>query len=369
MRSPVRSLLVIALLAGCKPKPPPDLAELAKRLDYKSTPVVPSPDSGTYYPSPIPNRDPVIERLLRGKGHDAALSGAAGAIALAAVEERGDLSRWELREALWRAGWPYNAFDARRWNTREGDPPPGDLLDWIEALPADQPVGLVRARGRGVDVWVGIRSQPLVELPPIPRRAPMGSTVNLPVVPGARFRLSDAGGRLTEGDLDAPVSLLLASAGEWMLQLVEGRRELASLPIYVDLAPPTEPLLRTPTPPGPIVGAPDADARTRHLLRHVREAYALPAWVGSPLLDAAARELAGSMERGAARAVAAVGLQARSLTTWTCDDVTVENCLDTWAWDPRRRDVLLSPDADTFGLHTVLDARGLHLTMIVADIE
>ncbi len=363
------ALLLAGLVIACKPAAEMSLAEVADKIDFARMPRLPSPDSGTYYASPEPSRDPVISALVRGKAHDGALASAAAGLALSIADDRGTLSRWELREALWRGGWPYNAFDARSWIAADGRPPPSDLLKWLEGIPEDQAMALIRARGRAEDIWVGIRANPLAQLEPIPRRTHMGSVINLPAIPGASFRLSDGGGELTEGRLETGATLLLTTAGEWLLQVVADRREIARMPIYVEIEPPREPVLQTEEKAPLISSAVDAEGWTRKLLTHVRRVYGLEPWLATPLLDSAAQRLAEGEVESPMEAARAVGMVSTSVVRWTCDDITVENCLDYWLWDPRRRAAMLSSELDTYGIHASLDARGLHITMLLADVE
>jgi hypothetical protein len=356
--------LILAALVACKPVAPENPADMARKLDFSAKPILPSPDSGTYYPSRETPVDPIVSRIVRGKHYDGALAGAAAGIALGVVRGTGGLTRWELREALWRAGWAHNAFDARLWNAPEGQLPPADVFEWVEQIPEDQPMALVRARGIDADAWVGILGKPLAKLAPIPRRASIGSELRLSQIPGARFVLADGAGNVIDGGLDAPTRLLLTTTGEWLLKVSHGTRELAHMPIYVEIQPPDTPVLKSKETSPLIADAKDADLWSRKLLTHIRTVYGLEAWTSDPLLDAAARQVRENPERAAAGST-----NSERLVTWTCDDVTVENCMDAWLWDPGRRADLLSEQLDAYGLHTVLDARGVHLTLLLADTE
>ena len=361
---------LILVLGACKPVVAPEnVSDVAKRLDFAAKPMLPAPESGTYYPSYEAPTDPVIAKLLKGKHHDGALSSAAAGLALSVVRGEGGLSRWELREALWRGGWAHNAFDARLWHAGEGEAPPADVFTWIEDIPGDQPMTLVRARGPSQDAWVGIRAQPLAQFDPIPRQTNVGARIGLPAIPGALYSLSDGAGRVSRGPLSSPRNLLLSTSGEWLLRVTLDTREVAHMPIYVGIEPPDVPVLRIPDHTPNIGEAGDADQWARKLLAHMRMVYGLPAWSHTPLLDAAARELVSVSGRTPEQAAAAVGMAGVRVVTWTCTDATVENCIDTWLWDPERRADLLSSDLDTVGLHTHLDTNGVHLTLLLADAE
>lgn len=365
---PARSATVLSallLLGACKPREPESLSAVADRLDFAMTPRLPAPEAGTYATTQTTARDPVIGELTRWHHYDAGLAGAASGLALAMVEDRGSVSRWELREALWRAGYPYPVFDARGWTVGAQQPPPRDVIAWLEATPRDEPMALMRARGRDSDAWVGMRAHPDIELGSIPRVATLGTALPLPVVAGGTWIASDGTGQVTEGTLDEGAALLLASAGEWMLVLQRGKVELARLPIYVGISPPSEPLLLLPESPPQDVTSEDVTEHARLLLRHVRNTYGMPAWKSSPMFDAAVGRYLQDPSQGARAVLATLGFPGSDAVVWACDAATVENCFDTWMWDPRRRDVLLTPRMDSYGLHASLDARGVHLTLLL----
>jgi hypothetical protein len=365
---PRLSPLAVLALAACGPKDARSLADVAKKLDYGETPQLLAPDSGSYARAEEDPQDPVLKPLLRGKHVEAALQAAAGGLALAAADHVGGLARWELRESLWRAGWPYPADEARAWSFGSGHAPSADLIAWVEAIPEDQPLGLVRARGAEEDVWVGIRAVPAIDLGPVPRVTGLGSPLVLPPVPGATWRLSDQEGTLREGTLDAGLSVVLAGAGEWLFEIRRDGAELARFPVYVAISPPTTPLLRLPD-TRPITGVEDVDALAVDVLGHVREAYGRTPWKRSTVFDAAVGRYVGDPSIGSAGALRTVGFSGASAIVWACDDATVESCVDAWVWDPRRRAVLLTDRMDSYGLHASLDARGVHLTLLLVDAE
>ncbi len=363
------TVVFAASAMACGPKAPGSLSEAAERIDWAGTPRLPSPDAGAYADGAEAPRDPALNALLRGKHHDGALAGAASALALAAAEGVGGLTRWELREAAWRAGWPYPVADARAWSVGDGLTPPRDLLTWVEQIPADEPMSLVRARGRDSDEWVGMAGWPPVQLGALPRVANLGAPLLLPPVPGGVWRAADASGALSEGSLEKGGSILLSSSGEWLVQVVQGDKEVARFPVYVGVNPATTPLLRLPNPmPQPSSG-PDADALARALLDHVRNAYGRPTLSASPMFDAAVQQYMRNPAAGSAAALSAIGFRGAKGIVWACDDVTVENCFDNWVWDLRRREGLMSTTYDSYGLQTSLDGSGVHLTLLLVDAE
>jgi hypothetical protein len=359
-------MLAAHALAGCaKDKAPQSLTELATRLDYTTTPRLPAPASGTYLSFEEDPRDELIARLVKGKRHDGALASAAASLALGRLETDAMLSRWSLREALWRGGFPYPVYDARSWDARAGDAPPIDLFSWIEEVTEDEPMALVRARGLHGDVWIGMRARPEIDLGALPRRTQPGMVIELDAVSGATFRLTDGSGRMTEGPLEQGEQLLLTSTGEWLLEVTRDRRELARMPLYVGISPPEDPVLAIAGEPPPLVDAADVDVATRRLLRHVRDVYVLDAWHSDPSLDIAASKIAAASPSDTTRILNALGYERTEVVVWACDDVTIENCIDKWIWDPRRRATLFDPTLDVMGLHASLDARGIHLTLVL----
>jgi hypothetical protein len=361
---PALLIATLSLAAGC-PKSPATLRERADSIPWEVTPSLPAPSSGTYGAAPGAPRDPIVRMMIGDLAFDRALESASAGLALDAADGTGGLARWELREASWRGGWPYPVSDARGWATVSSTAPPDDLFAWVESVPEGQPMALVRARGAMADAWVGMRAEPAFDLGALPREAPLGTAITLPPVPGAVFRLADGGGTLLEGPLDQGEHLLLTSAGEWLLQVVRENLELVKAPIYVGIPAPDQPLLRTSGTP-PLIGTvEDADAWARRLFTHVRQAYRLRPWQRDPLLDAVAERLDAADARPLPEILTAVGLSGTNATVWTCDDVTVENCLDRLVWDPRKRAALLDTNIDLMGLHARLDARGVHLRVVL----
>jgi hypothetical protein len=365
-RRPFLLLSAAFLFGACvKEVPPPSLVELAEKLEWTSVPTLPAPESGTYLSFREQPSDDVIAALVRGKHYDGALASAGATLALDAIEHDELLSRWSLREALWRGGFPFPVYDARTWEARPGEPPPRDLLHWIEQISPDEAMALVRARGPKRDIWVGLRAQPELQLGALPRRTQPGAAIHLDPLPGAVFRLTDGVGRMYEGALDAGDDLLLTSSGEWLLEITRERRELVRLPIYVGIAPPAQPILRIAGDSGNLADAEDARDLARVVLDQVRLAYVMPIWRHDPSLDAAAHKVAASPPELTDRIVGALGYEREDVVIWTCDDVTVQNCIDRWLWDPPRRATLLGRSHTEMGLHAELDARGVHLTLVL----
>lgn len=363
--TPSRWIVALAALA-CAPKaPPPTLAEQLAVLDHGVRPVLPSPRSQTYARTQATPRDPIVATMMQGHRWDTGLAGAATIIALDALQERGGLSRWELREALWAAGYPHPVDEARIWSVPAGSTPDGELLEWLAKVPATADVGLVRARHSNTDAWVGLHATPDVDLGVQPRKATTGMPLELPAIPGASYVVSDPSGALFDGSLDSAAKLLLTRAGEWLVLLLKDGKELSRFPIFVDVPLPEQPLFRQEEGPTSIGSDAEAQQHLQRLLSLARKAYGLEPWDATPLLDIATQNVAAGAELGAS--LAGVGLVSEQLVHWTCDDYSVEDCLDRWVWDPRRRKVLLDPGYDLAGVTVTLDPRGVHATVVVLD--
>ena len=361
------ALTVTASTSGARERPgAPTLAERAAKLPWWQTPVLPNPERGNYAPAVATARDPLVGALLGERAPDARLEAAAAALALSAVEGKGGLARWELREAAWRAGWPYPITAAQGWGTPEGATPPADLFAWIEALAPGQTFGLARARGPLGDAWVGLLGNDGASLGTVPRSAPLGTLLTLPPVPGATLRLADGRGGLREADLSNGATVPLVLAGEWIARIERNTTLVAHFPVYVGIPAPQVPLLRADDDAAAVTSAEEVDAHARALLSEVRARYVLPPWRPDPLLDAASRALAQDPTRATDAVLERMGAAPGRGVAWRCDDLTVEDCLDRWVWNPAGRAALLDPDLDRLGLDARLDASGVHLVLTLA---
>ena len=114
-------------------------------------------------------------------------------------------------------------------------------MAWLEKVPADVDLGLVRARGSNGDVWIGITARPRADIGNVPRLAKEGDVLELAVFEGGRNIVANANGTLID---DLRVGLNLP--GEWLIRMDDAQGTVALFPIYVTLPPPTAPLLGTP---------------------------------------------------------------------------------------------------------------------------
>lgn len=356
----------VVIGGGCAKQVDLTVFERAERIEWAELPRLPSPDAAAYAAADERPRDPLIAALVDGWRHDGSLAAAAAALALPMARGNGGLTRWELREAAWRGGWPFPVTEARAWRSYERMPPPRDLLAWLDALPKDVPMALVRARSDGEDVWLGLHGLETITLGSVPRLAALGSPLTLPAVEGATWLVADPSGATQGGPLDQGARVLLGRTGEWLVWLRRGEEELARFPIHVDTETPQQPILRLDSSP-PIDDDDDVAALADTLLAAVRAAYGLPAWTPSALFDAAVARYVEDPRAGSRAVLSAVGYGEAEGIAWACDDVTVQGCIDQWLWDPRRRGQLLSRALDAYGLHARLDASGVHLTLLLVD--
>lgn len=350
--------LTLLLLAGC-PKPAPT----TPLNPWSEVPRLPSPSANTYTRTREPPTDPPLAALVRDHPWDGALSGAAAGLALDLLRAPGSgLTRWRVREALWRAGYAYPALDARAWEANPDGSPPEVLVDWLGGISAGDDLGLVRARGGERDLWVALRARPAADLGPLPRQVALGGTFALPAVPGASWVIADANGLVQRGTLDAPTTIEATSTGEWLVRIASDAGPIATFPVYVGIVPPkvelfsADLLLRTPT---------DAIGRAESLLADLRATYGATPLQRDFMLDAGAR----SMLRGDVQEPDAVklrlGLDPEQTAMWHCRATTVEACLDAVLWTPEYRRALFD-DASALGIAASVEPDGVHLTGIVA---
>lgn len=354
------------LLVACAPKAPEvkTLAQLAEEQDYRAVPRQPPEQSEVYARMPARSGDPILAALTEGVTWDAALSGAAGAMGLGIAQRDRGLTRWELREAMWRAGYPYPVSDARAWTVPLRNPPAPATLAWIEAREPEEDVGLVRVRGPSEEVWVGLTGRPRVTLPAQPRQVEPGTALRLPAIPQASFHVADGAGHLVEEGLDEGATLLMTVPGEWLVVLDDGDGELARFPLFVGVPAREEPLLAAPA--SDLIGADDPIARAATLLDHVRNTWERPRWLRAALLDAAAQRVLADRSQPLEATLAGLGYAGVQVSLLECRGSTVEDCLDKWVWIPSLRSLLLDARDGDLGLAGEVDTRGVHLVALVA---
>ena len=347
-----RAWLVVALLAGCAKQVP---------VDYTATPHLPAPRAGTYARVIGVPGDGAVLQAMGERPWQASLAGGAAGLALRLADSASscEVTRWETREALWRAGYPYPVDQVRCWAVDTGQAPPIGVAEWVLAAGESHDIGLVRARGQRHDVWVGLSALPRADLGIIPRQAPIGYVLELPALVGSKVVASDPDGYLVEVDLDVAQGLALDTIGEWVVEVSDAAGEIARFPVYVGMAVPDGPLFDPAAPRVADVAALEA------LLRSVRGAYGVSPWSRDMLLDAAARSVL-RREAEPAEALSRLGA-GPDAQGWRCDGTTAADCLAQIVWDPRSRHALLAESNSMMGLAASLTEQGVSAALLVAE--
>jgi len=285
----------------------------------------------------------VIATVVGDLRWDASLSGAAAGVALASAVEGPDaLQRWRVREALWRAGYPYPVYSAAFWTTEFNAPPPADLITWVSQRDERDDLGVVRARGAEQDHWVVLAARPRVSLDALPRTLPEGGTLVLPPNPGFTWAAGDPDGAVTTGPLGGGARVPMATGGEWLLQIRDPAGVAASALVYVDMPLPEERLLE------PGTAATPGDA-VMHQIERIRDLWELPMLDTDPLLEAAAKGWQDDPERDPNGLTVGLGFEGTPVS-WRCSAASVPDCLDQVVWEPATRAAFIDPEHTSIGL-------------------
>lgn len=348
-------LLVITPASGCAAKkgPPP--------LDYTLAPRLPSPTAGTYARHQAESPDPIIAALVGPRALDASLSGAAAGLALGAIGAQGGLTGWEVREALWQAGYAYPIESVRGWSAQHGQPAPPSLLSWIESQAPENDLGLVRAHGPAGVAWVALSARPQVDVGPQPRKVEAGASILLPAIPSSGYRASDPLGNLLSGPLDQGVKIHLIQRGEWLVEIQLHEKVVALFPIYVGIESPDNPLVEAFS--GSVIDENVAVTEFSRQLEQVRDTYGLSPWYRNILLDKAAKnglKPDGSSENSAR----AIGYS--DSERLACESATIEDCLDSIIWDPELRGLLLSDAPGEWGIAAKVSTKALRFELLLS---
>ena len=342
---------------SCRAGAPP-----ASVADYMSSPKLPAPSAGTYARVPQTPRDPVVASTVKSLRWDASLSGAAAGLALDFLETGQPITDWSAREAVWRAGYPYPVSRIRAWNTPEASPPPDALRLWLADIDPDMDLGLVRARGGAMDIWVGLVSIPHVEIGVQPRHVAAGSTVVIPSLAGCTYLVASPNGALLEGSSELGTRVSVDIPGEWLFELRNAQGTVALWPIYVGIIPPELGLFDE-------IGtseSTDMEAQLQSTIAGIREAYDLPQQRRAELLDAAARAIHEDGERPLSNVARGVGYEPDTVGMWSCRGPTIESCLDKVLWNPRARGSFLGLQNE-YGWVVEASEGQLHVVAVVAE--
>jgi len=354
-------LTILPLLLACAhhaatQKAPPVAPEVP--------PILPAPEADIYAAAGKGTpRDPLVARAAEGLPWDEALSGAAGALALAADRAPEIASaRW----AAWRAGYPYPVRSLSYASEAEGGYPEalvGELRSTVR--PGDQ-VGLARARVGQEDRWVALIARVSVSVAPFARHLDHGEALALSGAGVVRYHLTSPTGHPMEGPM--PASPALQEDGEWWLELYDqGGHAAVVAPVTVGMpAAPTPPLDL----PGLTVTAPEqAMSDAMAALGEVRAVFDLPAVEADPTLDVLARAplaLAAdawdpASEKGRAKAAGYADGGAV-----TCAAGTIPLCLDAILRTGAGREVLLDPDYKLAGGGATVSVGRVRLVLYLA---
>lgn len=350
---------MLILLMACLHREPVDVG---RAMDPEQAPILPAPEADLYAAVGGQPSDPLVARAAQGLPWDEALSGAAGALALAS--DRG-AELGQARWAAWRAGYPYPLRSVAFVSEAPGAFPKA----LIEALrpqvrPGDH-VGLARARVGLEDRWVAVIGHASRTVTPFPRQVARGEALRLEGAGIARWRLTSPTGVALSGQ--APGAPALTEAGEWWLELLaDDGRVVVSAPVTVGMPPsPTAPLdLPGRSPSGPEEALDSALAE----LSDLRAVFDLPALAADETLDVLARQPLASAEpwdAGAATArVRAAGFADGG--GLTCKAATVPLCLDALIRTGSGREVLLDPDWRLAGGGARVESSGVTLVLFLA---
>lgn len=355
----MRHLLpVLALvLAGCPKKDTVDSSLTDVQL--ADSPRLPAPQAGSYARVPKTPKDPAVRAVIGERTWDESLAGAAAGLALNATQDEGGFTRREIREASWQAGYPWPILAMGTWPTSEGAPPPPALVSWTREQPAARDLGLVRARGQGRDLWVGLAGRELFRLGVVAREVASGTSMTLPQHAGATYRISDGNGAFREGDLSTAEQVVTFDVpGEWLIQVVDGGGDLARFPVYVDEEAPDLPVL----PPRNInIDSKEAAVeRVTYLLQTARTEYRNKAFFLDPFLNAGASDAKKKASDPSAVARRMAGERGIGIGAM-CKAGSVEDCVDQMLWDARTRQAFVDSKDWAAGMDIAWSPNGVEI--------
>lgn len=331
-------------------------------VDWEEMPRLPSPSAGSYARVKTPAPDPGVRNVLGLRNWDASLGGTAAGLALNLVYERGGLTPPEIREAAWRAGWPFPVRSVHTVGAPIGSEAPRRVRELVGEVPNGTDLGLVRARGDQQDLWVLVTSSPRIDLQVFPRQLPPGARLKLPAQPGLRFAVSDPAGQLYEGHLEMEWSTPTDAVGEWIIELRDAKGVAARFPVYVGMVPPDISLLDGGDAP---TNAALASDQVYGVIDRVRDAYGLREPQVDMLLQNAMPWVQLNPSVPPDEIAKRVGIEPSNLWRMNCSGSTVEICLDPIVWDPKARPALLS-NRLLLGIGVDVVPQGVKVTLLMA---
>ncbi|MBA2322197.1 MAG: hypothetical protein H0V89_13715 [Deltaproteobacteria bacterium] len=321
---------IFLLLASCAHQP--------SATQLEAAPSLPAPQGRTFARSPGIPSDPAVARLVAGVRWDTALSGAAGGLGVEASLGAVTYQPWEIREAAWRAGYPFPIRQVRAWATPKAAEPPAELLAWLATVQEGTDLGLVRTRSPEGDTWVALTAAPRISLPPFPREARVSGELRFPVMPGAKLVWTDPVGGFGELDLGSERVVPLHTPGCWLVEVRDAEGVAARFPVWVGMSAPDLRLYDLPdlpTEPGP---------RAEVLLDEVRALSNRDPWTRDATLDLIAAMRLADSTAALVPALERLGYDASRTGSWSCEATTLEACLDQVLWRPEGRRVVLAPE-------------------------
>lgn len=354
-------MTILLLLLGCAHHA---ASKAQPTVDPQQPPILPAPEAEIYAAAGNGKpRDPLVARAAEGLPWDEALSGAAGAMALAG-DRAPDLgsARW----AAWRAGYPYPLRSLSYALEPEGGYPDALVRELGAALlPGDQ-IGLARARVQEGDRWIALVARVSRTVSPFARHLEHDEALSLAGSGVTRYCLTSPTGRALEGSV--PAAPRLGEDGEWWLELYgEDGRAVVVAPVTVGMP-------AAPTPPLDLPGLTSSSAEeamrdARAGIAEIRSVFDLPAVDADPTLDVLARaplEQPATIWDAVAAKTRAKAAGYADGGAVTCSATTVALCLDAVMRSGAGREVLLDPDYKLAGGGATVSTGSVRLVLYMA---
>ncbi len=340
-------LLLILACRQASVSPPPASIGL-------EVPRLPSPEALVYTMVLSQPRDVAVAMLAHQLPWDESLSGAAGAMAMDAMNGT-DPDLWTARWAALRAGFPYPVLTVRLQVCPMGCFAQDLMADLRQELQPGHMLGLARARGGEADYWVGLVGRADIRLAPVSRELPVGGSITLlepdqQAPAGAEVILVSPAGELWSKALDSkPFSL--GEDGEWWVHISAAGRVLAAFPVYVGVDAAASPPFpaSVPVPAGDLYFADPLYL----LLDEARDMFDWPRPERDPILQGVARARLESLlhpqERSTPDWPVAPSSCRASLSCELEPGQGIERCFRDWYVQPGTRAALLNPRCDLAG--------------------
>ncbi len=333
------------LLLACLPKTDPPQA----------VPVLPATSAPLYTRAPGASPDPAVAALAADLPWDETLSGAAGALALAHARHP-LLEGHEVQWAAYRAGWPHPLLSFGIEQVAEGETPTR-LLTGLK-LSKTGHLGLARARNGGIDTWVLLVGEVLLDLSPFARQHEVGDSLQIQWPADVAWSHVRVRAAAPSGQVLLGPTLSLSEPGEWVVEVqqVVGDRavDLARAPIYVGVTEPADAPIELSRP----LSTGDAKEIKRlatdglDALRHLVEA---PSLDPEPMLETSARKalsewMSGEGISDPVARMAGLGYGDSPVAELRCHAVSINACLDDLYWSVDHRIHLLDPSFENVGV-------------------